>query len=180
MSYISYKHFSTNKLQGTLHKNLFPGSHHSHISKTLSSYCQHAFCWQCWQHTQGSRYVVQDTVRLGHHKFCSWWRLCYICISRHDEEELAVSLIKQQFFPTFLVKTNVHPNWTILSWMPKCIAANVQCNRHISTAISNHYSGDEGFFLHFYDMLHNLFYFPWNAINCIFYFFVSNNSHFFI
>jgi len=59
MSYISYKHFSTNKIQGTLHKNLFSGSHHSHISKTLSSYSQHAFCWQCWQHTQGSRYMIQ-------------------------------------------------------------------------------------------------------------------------
>jgi len=59
MSYISYKHFSTNKIQHTMHKNLFPGSHHSHISKTLSSYSQHAFCWQCWQHTQGSRYMIQ-------------------------------------------------------------------------------------------------------------------------
>jgi hypothetical protein len=39
----------------------------------------------------------------------------YICISRHDKEELAVSLIKQQFFPKILVKTNVHLNWTILS-----------------------------------------------------------------
>jgi len=34
----------------------------------------------------------------------------YICISRHDKEELAVSIIKQKFFPTILVKTNIHPN----------------------------------------------------------------------
>jgi hypothetical protein len=39
----------------------------------------------------------------------------YMCNSRQDKEDLAVSLIKQQFFPTFLVKTNVNPNWTILS-----------------------------------------------------------------
>jgi hypothetical protein len=39
----------------------------------------------------------------------------YICNSEQDKEMLAVCLIKQQFFPKILVKTNVKPNWTIFS-----------------------------------------------------------------
>lgn len=151
-----------------MHKNLFPGAHNRHISKTLSSYNQHAFGWQCMQHTQGSRYVIQLGVDTIH--FTLGKDFEHMCNSRQDKKDLAVSLIKQQFLPTILVKTNANSNWTILSWMPKCISANVQCKCHITIArIIPAFLGHAT----------QSVLFPTKDIYFIFYFFGSNNSHYF-